>query len=148
DEKLMALADLHQLESAILNLAINARDAMPKGGMLTISTEPVRVGVERRGDMQPGDYVVVTVADTGTGMTADVMEKAFEPFFTTKPSGAGTGLGLSMVYGFVKQSGGHVEIDSAVDLGTTVTLYLPRASQEVVGDRAHKAGETPGGQGE
>ena len=148
DETLLAMADLHQLESAILNLALNARDAMPNGGALTLSTAPVRVGGERRGDMLPGDYVLVRVADTGLGMTADVLEKAFEPFFTTKPSGAGTGLGLSMVYGFVKQSGGHIEIDSVEDLGTTVTLYLPRASQDVAGDAALRTGETPEGQGE
>ena len=148
DEGLMALADLHQLESAILNLAINARDAMPKGGTLTFSTAPTRVGAERRGDLQPGDYVLVSVADTGLGMTADVMEKAFEPFFTTKPSGAGTGLGLSMVYGFVKQSGGHVEIESVEDLGTTVTLYLPRAPQEVTDNAARRKGKTPKGDGE
>ncbi len=148
DETLMALADLHQLESAILNLALNARDAMPNGGKLILSTAPVRVDAKRRGDMQPGDYVLVSVADTGSGMSADVADKAFEPFFTTKPSGAGTGLGLSMVYGFVKQSGGHVEIDSVENVGTTVRLYLPRAPQETVDAIARKQNKTPEGQGE
>ncbi len=148
DEKLMALADLHQLESAILNLAINARDAMPKGGTLTLATSPVRVGSERRGDMKAGEYIVLTVTDTGSGMTPDVLEKAFEPFFTTKPSGAGTGLGLSMVYGFVKQSGGHVEIESAEGAGTTIRLYLPRAPHDASERRTRKRSETPGGQGE
>ena len=148
DEGLMALADLHQFESAILNLAINARDAMPKGGKLTLSTSAVRIGAERRGDMQPGEYVLVTVADTGIGMTSDVMERAFEPFFTTKPSGAGTGLGLSMVYGFVKQSGGHIEIESADGSGATIRMYLPRAPQETDAQSPHDKGETPEGQGE
>ena len=130
DEGLLALADLHQLESAILNLALNARDAMPDGGKLTFATTRARVGAERRGDLEPGNYVVLTVADTGVGMTADVVEKAFEPFFTTKPSGAGTGLGLSMVYGFVKQSGGHVKIESDEGLGSTITLHLKQAPNE------------------
>ncbi len=125
-----AMTDANQLENAILNLAINARDAMVGGGRLTVETANARLHapytlVNR--DVTPGDYVVVSVSDTGAGMTSDVVDKAFEPFFTTKPSGQGTGLGLSMIYGFVKQSGGHAKIYSEVGRGTTVKLYLPRA---------------------
>jgi CheY-like chemotaxis protein len=148
-----ALCDPHQLENAILNLCINARDAMPDGGRLTIET--VETWLDERGarvrDMQPGPYIAIAVTDTGTGMPPDVVARAFEPFFTTKPVGQGTGLGLSMIYGFAKQSGGQVQIDSAMGTGTTVRLYLPRyggeADQEmpeaklVDGPRA-TAGET------
>jgi PAS domain S-box-containing protein len=126
-----ALTDPHQLESAILNLAINARDAMPGGGELTIGTAARRVNAETTADadpVAPGDYISIAVTDTGTGMANDVVEKAFEPFFTTKPSGQGTGLGLSMVYGFARQSGGQARIDSQQGAGTTVTLLLPRAA--------------------
>jgi PAS domain S-box-containing protein len=148
DESLLALADLHQLESAILNLALNARDAMPDGGTLTFATARARMGAERRGELAPGDYVALTVADTGVGMTADVIEKAFEPFFTTKPSGAGTGLGLSMVYGFVKQSGGHVTIESVEGLGSTIMLYLKQAPSEAEDLAPPKRAETAEGRGE
>jgi len=148
DESLMALADLHQLESAILNLGLNARDAMPDGGVLTFATSRVRCGGERRSELEPGDYVTLSVSDTGTGMTADVMEKAFEPFFTTKPSGAGTGLGLSMVYGFVKQSGGHVKIESVEGLGSTITLYLKQAPNDGSVDAPPKRDAAPEGRGE
>jgi signal transduction histidine kinase len=121
--------DQAQMESAIINLAINARDAMPGGGTLRIVTENIRVSDEEPAPAEglaPGDYVAVTVTDSGTGMAPDVAAKAVEPFFTTKEVGRGTGLGLSQVYGFVTQSGGHIEIDSALGAGTSVRLYLPR----------------------
>jgi PAS domain S-box-containing protein len=118
------LADPNQLESAVLNLALNARDAMPKGGKLTIETANTYASQHK--ELQPGHYVLIAVSDTGTGMDKDVLGKAFEPFFTTKEAGQGTGLGLSQVYGFVKQSGGHVKIYSERGEGTIVKLYLPR----------------------
>ncbi len=123
--------DPSQLESAILNLAINGRDAMAQGGKLTIETGNAYVDqnyADSRGDVRPGQYVMVAVADTGTGMTPEVIARAFEPFFTTKALGKGTGLGLSMVYGFVKQSGGHVNIYSELGHGSIVRLYLPRGT--------------------
>jgi hypothetical protein len=121
------LCDPNQLENALLNLAINARDAMPEGGRLTIGTARAEIGAgfAARHDMQPGAYVILSVTDTGTGMSADVAARAFDPFFTTKPIGAGTGLGLSMIYGFAKQSGGQVRIDSQEGHGATIRLYLP-----------------------
>ncbi len=124
-----ALTDGHQLENAILNLAINARDAMPGGGTLTIATESAVI--EARGqlgheEIDVGDYTVVRVSDTGVGMSPEVLTKVFEPFFTTKPIGQGTGLGLSMIYGFAKQSRGHVRVESTEGKGTTFRLYLPR----------------------
>ena len=123
-----AQADANQIESAILNLAINARDAMPNGGTLTLITANLRVGqLNRVADLEPGDYVLVEVTDTGTGMSEEVKTRAFDPFFTTKDVGKGSGLGLSQVYGMVRQSGGTVAIDSALGRGTTVRLYLPRA---------------------
>jgi PAS domain S-box-containing protein len=125
-----ALTDANQFESALLNLALNARDAMPEGGRLRIETSNSLVEATASGhgsEIVPGDYVVVSVTDTGIGMPPDVIAKAFEPFFTTKPIGQGTGLGLSMIYGFVKQSGGHVHIKSEVGRGTTISIYLRRA---------------------
>jgi signal transduction histidine kinase len=122
------IVDPHQLENAILNLALNARDAMPDGGDLTVETDLVDLGeahVATRPGLSPGRYLVVAVSDTGVGMPADLIDKVFDPFFTTKPLGQGTGLGLSMVYGFVRQSGGQVRIHSQVGLGTSVKLYLP-----------------------
>ncbi|MDC7831805.1 MULTISPECIES: hybrid sensor histidine kinase/response regulator [Pseudomonas] len=120
--------DPHQLENAILNLAINARDAMPEGGNLSIRVEnvsgPLSIGLPI--ETVAGDFVRIQVCDTGTGMDADTLKRACEPFFTTKPSGRGTGLGLSMIYGFVRQSGGQVEIHSVVGEGTCISLYLPR----------------------
>jgi nitrogen-specific signal transduction histidine kinase/ActR/RegA family two-component response regulator len=122
--------DAGQLEAALLNLAVNARDAMPTGGQLIIATQNLdrlRRPSSETTDAKPGPHVAVVVQDTGTGMTPEVVERAFEPFFTTKETGKGSGLGLSQVYGFVKQSGGHVAIDSEVGRGTTVRLYLPAA---------------------
>ena len=126
------LCDPHQLENSLLNLAINARDAMPDGGRLTIETANTWLDepAARERDMAPGQYVAICVSDTGTGMPLEVVARAFDPFFTTKPIGMGTGLGLSMIYGFAKQSGGQARIYSEVDQGTTVRLYLPRHDAE------------------
>ncbi|MFB9952361.1 PAS domain S-box protein [Rhizobium puerariae] len=128
-----ALVDGSQLQNALLNLAINARDAMPRGGKLTIDISRVKLDVDYA-QMYPhvrtGDYVLISVTDTGTGMTPDVREKAFEPFFTTKGVGAGTGLGLSMVYGFAKQSGGNIQLYSELGQGTSVRIFLPAAQKE------------------
>jgi CheY-like chemotaxis protein len=126
--------DPSQLENALLNLAINARDAMPDGGRLTIETSNIRIddaAVADQAGSAPGDYLLVTVSDTGTGMDKDTLAHAFEPFFTTKEVGKGSGLGLSMVYGFVQQSRGHVRIYSEPGQGTTVRIYLPRAADDV-----------------
>ena len=127
--------DQAQLETSLLNLVINARDAMPDGGRLVIETENVTVGPDSArhdGTLVAGDYVSIAVGDSGTGMSETVRARAFDPFFTTKGVGKGTGLGLSMVYGFVKQSGGHIEIDSVIGSGTTVRIYLPRAKNTTV----------------
>jgi PAS domain S-box-containing protein len=127
-----ALCDPNQLENALLNLAINARDAMPSGGTLAIETgnavlDPVYAATQA--DLAPGDYVRITVRDSGTGMSPEVLERAMEPFFTTKPQGQGTGLGMSMLYGFVAQSRGHVRLASRPGEGTVVTVYLPRSHE-------------------
>ena len=130
-----AFVDANQLESALLNLAINARDAMPHGGQLKIETANAALETAYTSlheDLKPGDYVLVSVSDTGTGMPPDVLARAVDPFFTTKPVGEGTGLGLSMIYGFARQSGGHLRIDSDVGQGTMVGLYLPRAFHDAV----------------
>ncbi|WP_174504521.1 ATP-binding protein [Acidiphilium sp. C61] len=122
----LGFCDRNQLENALLNLAINARDAMPEGGVLTLAAANAMLGPPPRGQRRgEGAYVRIGIADTGKGMTEAVMAQAFEPFFTTKPAGQGTGLGLSMVYGFVQQSGGHVEIASRIGEGTTVDLFIP-----------------------
>ncbi|WP_083901008.1 PAS domain-containing sensor histidine kinase, partial [Azospirillum sp. B4] len=147
-----ARSDVNQLESAILNLAINARDAMPDGGILTIETGRAtldRAYAARHDGLSAGDYVMIRVSDTGMGMPPDVVAKAFEPFFTTKPIGQGTGLGLSMIYGFVKQTGGHVRIDSEPWRGTAITLYLPcDVGQDARDGGLSGTGETPEGAGE
>ena len=131
-------ADPSQVGDALLNLAINARDAMPHGGRIRISTANVHV---EAGELSPelarGDYVVLSVGDTGTGMPPEVLERALEPFFTTKGPGAGSGLGLSMIFGFAKQSGGHLAIDSQPGQGTTVRLYLPRVVELASDDAQH-----------
>jgi CheY-like chemotaxis protein len=132
DEAGTAEIDPNHLESALLNLAVNARDAMPGGGTLTIETATALISendVRLLPDLSPGNYVVICVTDTGAGMAPEVLERAFEPFFTTKPLGQGTGLGLSQVFGFVKQSGGHLKIYSRPGHGTTVKIYLPRLTQ-------------------
>ena len=135
-----AMTEPGQLELAILNLAINARDAMSAGGKLTISSQNLAHGNRTRlPDLIPGDYVIISVADTGTGMSEEVRTRAFEPFFTTKGMGKGTGLGLSMVYGFAKQTGGTITIDSELGQGTTFRIYLPRAPHR--SEAAEEAGD-------
>jgi PAS domain S-box-containing protein len=136
------LCDSHQLENAVLNLAINGRDAMPDGGKLTIETSNCDVD-ERSSfwsrDMRPGAYVCIRVTDTGIGMSEDTIEKAFEPFFTTKPIGQGTGLGLSMIYGFVRQSEGYTKISSRLNCGTSLSLFLPRYIGDVAAEEPRDA---------
>ena len=125
-----AKVDPTQLDSAILNLCINARDAMPQGGQLTIETSNVTIDQEysdAHAEVEPGPYVMIAISDTGTGMAPEVIDQAFEPFFTTKDVGQGSGLGLSMVFGFIKQSRGHIKIYSEPGEGTTIRMYLPRA---------------------
>jgi len=138
----LTLCDPNQLESALLNLAINARDAMPGGGKLAISTANVRLdGVTADTPaLSPGDYICIGVTDTGIGMSAEVAARAFDPFFTTKPIGQGTGLGLSMIYGFARQSNGHVTIDSKLGRGTSVKLYLPRHHGDTASELASAIG--------
>jgi CheY-like chemotaxis protein len=126
-----ALIDPSQLSTAILNLALNARDAMPDGGKLTLETRNVVLDENYAGinsEVSPGNYVMIAVSDSGKGIPVNLLEKVFEPFFSTKEVGKGSGLGLSMVYGFVKQSNGHIRIYSEEGHGTTVKLYLPRAA--------------------
>lgn len=130
-----AEADAGQLESALVNLSLNAKDAMPGGGHLMLKASNRKIAKDGQRidpDLLPGDYVQILVTDTGSGMPRDILEKVFDPFFTTKPVGEGTGLGLSMVYGFAKQSGGHVSVTSEVGVGTTVQLLLPRAREKPV----------------
>lgn len=146
-----ALIDPTQMETAIMNLALNARSAMPDGGTLTISTanETVREADRDRPDeLEPGQYVMLSVADSGTGMSEDVLAQAFEPFFTTRDIGQGSGLGLSMVQGFVKQSGGHIRIASTPDAGTTVTIWFPRTTRPLSRVPVQKSAPPPAGAGE
>jgi PAS domain S-box-containing protein len=145
------VADPSQIENAILNLAINARDAMPNGGKLTIETANAWLDEDgaAAAELTPGQYVMISVTDNGTGMTDEVKRKAFEPFFTTKDVGKGSGLGLAMIYGFAKQSGGHVKIYSEIGLGTSVKIYLPRSyAQPRRAEPEAEAGELPQGRGQ
>lgn len=146
-----ALADIGQVENSLLNLAINARDAMPEGGKLTIETGNVHLDddyASSNAEVAPGDYVMMAVTDTGSGMPPEVLAHVFEPFFTTKDVGKGTGLGLSMIYGFAKQSGGHAKIYSEVGHGTTVRLYLPRLTNQSIGSSPAAAAASQEGGGE
>jgi CheY-like chemotaxis protein len=141
-------ADVGQLENALLNLAINSRDAMAGHGKLTIEAGNASLDdqyVARHGDLAPGQYVMIAVTDTGCGMSPELVDRVFEPFFTTKPEGQGTGLGLSMVYGFVKQSGGHIKIYSEPGHGTTVRMYLPRSREQETAEAEIDRGPTVGG---
>ncbi|MCS3743576.1 MULTISPECIES: PAS domain-containing sensor histidine kinase [unclassified Rhizobium] len=143
--KHMAMVDKSQLQAALLNLALNARDAMPGGGSLTLDISRVELDADYAQmypEVKPGNYILVAVTDTGEGMSEEVKNRAFEPFFTTKGIGAGTGLGLSMVYGFVKQLGGHIQLYSELDKGTTVRIYLPAVGAEVT----PQLGKTSGGE--
>ena len=146
------LVDPNQLENALLNLCINARDAMPDGGQIKIETTNCSFdrAAARERELRLGDYVSLTVADTGTGMTEEVAQRAFDPFYTTKPLGQGTGLGLSMIYGFAKQSGGQVRIDSVVGQGTKIFLFLPRHNklEEISGEAAYPPGSAKAIEGE
>ncbi len=146
----VANTDIDQFETAILNLAVNARDAMPSGGTLRIETGSVRFDEDMQAPQEapPGDYIRVSVSDTGTGMSPEVCARAIEPFFTTKEIGAGTGLGLSMVYGFMKQIGGHARLYSEVGHGTRVSLFFPRASGGEAATDAGSETSTPAGAGE
>ena len=146
-----ALADPGQLENALVNLVLNARDAMPEGGRVTIASANVQLGpadLPAHPDLIPGDFVVITVSDSGPGMTSEVRAHAFEPFFTTKGVREGSGLGLSMVYGFAKQSGGQVTLESEVGKGTVAKIYLPRAAGSCAPEKPYSAQDLHRGAGE
>jgi signal transduction histidine kinase/ActR/RegA family two-component response regulator len=148
ESALHALVDTSQLTTALLNLAVNARDAMPNGGRLTLETGNVlfdKNSVDARDDIRPGRYVMIAVTDNGSGIPASIRDKVFEPFFTTKGLGKGTGLGLSMVYGFVKQSGGHIGIDSEEGRGTSIKLFLPLATAQARGPTSPEPVAVKGG---
>ncbi|MBI3196976.1 MAG: PAS domain S-box protein [Rhodospirillales bacterium] len=148
DDLWNAEIDRAQLESALVNLCVNARDAMPGGGRLLVETANKTLDADyiaQNSDAVAGDYVMLAVSDTGVGMAPDVLDKVFEPFFTTKESGKGTGLGLSMVYGFIKQSNGHIKVYSEVGRGTSIRLYLPRTGVEARAETAPRHAPTPGG---
>ncbi len=143
-----AIVDPTQVDDAIVNLAINARDAMPDGGTLTIETRNIHLDEEyaaHHAEVAPGDYVMLAVTDTGTGMSPETVSRAFEPFFTTKAEGKGTGLGLSQVFGWIKQSGGNINIYSELGHGTTIKLYLPRAESPAVEKELEQESLAPGG---
>ncbi len=146
DQSWHVWADTNQLENAILNLCVNARDAMDGQGQLTIAIENVAVAARQVAELPPGDYVRISVSDTGTGIAPEHLERVLEPFFTTKPVGKGTGLGLSQIFGFARQSGGDIAIESEVGKGTTVSIYLPR-SRRLAGEDAERA-HAPSGNGE
>jgi nitrogen-specific signal transduction histidine kinase len=144
-------ADVSELETTLLNLALNARDAMPNTGKLTIETSNAYLDEEycrRHAGVRPGQYVLIAVTDNGAGMAPETIDKAFEPFFTTKETGKGTGLGLSQVYGFIKQSGGHVKIYSEPGEGTSIKLYLPRHDGEEAGSQSDEQTGAENGRGE
>ena len=136
--------DIHELELALINLVVNARDAMPGSGTITITARNLRLQPDDTPDGLRGEFVALTVTDTGCGITADILPKVFEPFFTTKQLDKGTGLGLSQVYGLTRQSGGTVTITSEVGNGTSVTIYLPRSHRQLTVQRIVE-GEPPRG---
>lgn len=148
DEEIIVMADAGQLEHVLMNLATNARDAMPDGGTLIIGTRPAELDdeyVKAHGYGEPGHYAVLSITDGGTGMDEMTRDRIFEPFFTTKESGRGTGLGLAMVYGIIKQHGGHITVYSEPEKGTTFTIYLPRITSEAIATQPEEARTPPGG---